>query len=275
MQAARPQHFKSACRHWRQLRKLSQLDLALAANISQRHISWLETGRSHPSRDMVIRLAEALEIPLRERNVLLQCAGFAAMYEETALDDPQMTPVLAALKQVLQHHDPLPAVVVDRFWNVRMRNAAAELLLDLSPYGQQLRAQESRANSSINLIELTLHPEGLRPFIANWDQAAPALIRRLQIEALASGDAVMMEQFHTLQALAGPLDPLEYHGVGLLPVLPLDMNINGITLSLFSVISTFGTPLDITTDELRIEAFYPADESTSAFFAASADSANS
>ncbi|MCR9105643.1 MAG: helix-turn-helix transcriptional regulator [Gammaproteobacteria bacterium] len=270
MQQPIADNFQSACRHWRRLRKLSQLDLALAANVSQRHISWLETGRSQPSRDMVIRLAEALAIPLRERNVLLQCAGFAAIYRETALQDPQMTPVLSALKQVLHHHDPLPAVVVDRMWNITMRNSAAELMLALSPHGQHLQAQEAQHNHMINLLELTLHPHGLRRHITNWEQAATALIRRLQTEALASGDPAQMARFQALQTLAGAVDSPDMLGAGLLPVLPMEMDIDGVALKLFSVISTFGTPQDITTDELRIEAFYPADDATAAFFTASA-----
>ena len=114
--------FKSVCRQWRQHRKLSQLDLALAAEVSQRHVSWLETGRSQPSRDMVIRLSDAMEIPLRERNVLLQSAGYSAGYTEKRLDEPGMEPVLDVLKHVLKFHNPFPAVAVDRFWNVKMQN---------------------------------------------------------------------------------------------------------------------------------------------------------
>ena len=121
MSSAASQPFQSICRQWRQFRKLSQLDLALAANVSQRHVSWLETGRSQPSREMVVRLSEAMDIPLRERNLLLQSAGFAAEYRESTLEDPAMAPVLDALTRVLEHHEPLPAMVVDRFWNVRMR----------------------------------------------------------------------------------------------------------------------------------------------------------
>lgn len=119
MTSADPQNFQHICRHWRKFRKLSQLDLALAANVSQRHVSWLETGRSHPSRAMIERLSEAMNIPLRERNVLLQAAGYATTYRETALDQPVMRPVLDALNHVLQYHAPLPAIVVDRGWNVK------------------------------------------------------------------------------------------------------------------------------------------------------------
>ena len=267
-QLAAAQSFQSVCRQWRQMRKLSQLDLALAANISQRHISWLETGRSQPSRDMVIRLSEAMEIPLRERNVLLQSAGFASLYNESALNEPRMAPVLEALEKVLQHHNPLPAVVIDRLWNLKMHNSAAELMLQLCDL-PDMQEQSNNGEKDINLFELTLHPKGLRPFISNWEQIAPALVQRLQVETLASGDPEVQSRFETLMELAGPLHFLEPALGSLLPVLPLELNVDGLELSLFSVISTFGTPQDITTDELRIEAFYPSNEATQAFFQAS------
>lgn len=258
-------NFMSACRQWRQFRKLSQLELALAANISQRHLSWLETGRSQPSREMVARLSDAMEIPLRERNVLFQSAGYAAAYRETQLDEPVMAPVLDALNHVLQHHDPLPAVVVDRFWNVKKQNNAAQLMFSVGGDPAEVLAR-SGGDGEFNLALLTLHPEGLRPYIVNWEQAASAFIHRLKSEALASGDPVVQEKFAAYIELAGPLgDPPPLSG-SLLPVLPLELNIDGLELSLFSVISTFGTPQDITTDELRIEAFYPADEKTAVFF---------
>jgi transcriptional regulator with XRE-family HTH domain len=255
----------SVCRQWRHFRKLSQLELALAANISQRHLSWLETGRSQPSREMVTRLSDAMEIPLRERNVLFQSAGYAAAYRETQLDDPVMTPVLDVLNHVLQHHDPLPAVVVDRFWNVKKRNRAADLMFSIGGDPADMLARTG-GDSEFNLALMTLHPEGLRPYIANWDQAAPAFIRRLKSEALASGDPVVQEKFARYIELAGPLADSESLNPGLLPVLPLELVIGELELSLFSVISTFGTPQDITTDELRIEAFYPTDEKTAVFF---------
>jgi transcriptional regulator with XRE-family HTH domain len=267
------QNFRSVCRQWRQFRKMSQLDLALAANISQRHISWLETGRSSPSRAMVIRLSDAMDIPLRERNILLQTAGFASAYRETTLSEPTMAPVLDALNHVLLHHEPLPAVVVDRFWNVKKKNRAADLLLGIDGDPDAL-LQRIGAEGEINLALLTLHPQGLRPYIKNWQQVAPAFIRRLQSEALASGDSKVREHFARYIELAGPIeddspaaDPAaDPANNNLLPVLPLELDIHGLHLSLFSVISTFGTPQDITTDELRIEAFYPTDSKTQQFF---------
>lgn len=269
-----PQNFKSVCRQWRQFRKLSQLDLALAANVSQRHVSWLETGRSRPSREMVVRLSDAMEIPLRERNVLFQSAGYAAAYNESPLDEPAMTPVLDALNHVLEHHEPLPAVVVDRLWNIKKQNRAAQLMFSaggdpnemLARIGGRSEGVEEGNTSEMNLALLTVHPDGLRQYIANWEQAAPAFIRRLKTEALASGDPVVQKEFSRYIELAGPLADNDTMTESLLPVLPLELNINGLELSLFTVISTFGTPQDITTDELRIEAFYPTNTQTAAFF---------
>lgn len=260
------QDFSAICREWRTFRKLSQLDLALAANVSQRHVSWLETGRSAPSREMVIRLADAMEIPLRERNVLLQSAGYAAAYAESRLDDPSMAPVLAALERMLRHHEPLPALVVDRFWNVKMKNSAADLLLGL---GGDLDAmlEDVGADGKINLALLTVHPKGLRPFIANWDEAAPAFVRRLRSEAMAARDPALQAQVGRLVELAGLDEEDGPVREGLLPILPLDVEVDGLRLSLFSVMSTIGTPQDVTTDELRVESFYPADANTEAFFA--------
>lgn len=265
MSTAASQPFQSICRQWRQFRKLSQLDLALAANVSQRHVSWLETGRSQPSREMVVRLSEAMDIPLRERNLLLQSAGFAAEYRESALEDPDMAPVLDALTHVLEHHEPLPAMVVDRFWNVRMKNRAADMLLAIDGDPDAL-LESVGSRGEINLALLTLHPSGLRKYISNWDQAAPSFILRLRNEAVASGDKAVQARFEEYIALAGDVGEASSVPVMQLPILPLELDIHGLALSLFSVISTFGTPQDITTDELRIEAFYPTDAATQAFF---------
>lgn len=265
MSSANAQNFKTVCRKWRQFRKLSQLDLALAANVSQRHVSWLETGRSQPSRAMVQRLSEAMEIPLRERNTLFQSAGFTAAYGESRLDEPAMAPVLDALNRVLQSHDPLPALVVDRFWNVRMKNRAADRLFSMGHDFADVLGPPG-ANAEFNLALLTLHPQGLRRYMDNWDQVAPSFVRRLKREALASGDPEVQAKFEQYLELAESVDEIEPVVEPLLPVLPVKLDIDGLKLSLFSVISTFGTPQDITTDELRIEAFYPADEKTDQFF---------
>ncbi len=258
--------FSSVCRQWRQFRKLSQLELALAANVSQRHVSWLETGRSKPSRDMVLRLSEAMDVPLRERNALLKAAGFASAYRESRLEDPSMAPVLDALERMLAHHEPLPALVVDRLWNIKRMNNAAELMLGL---GGDLAALQRQIGfgEELNIALLSVHPQGLRRYIANWDELGPTFARRLRVEAAASGDPAVQSLFDRMIELAdqgGDATPAIHN---LQPVLPLVLDVNGLRLSLFSVISTLGTPQDVTADELRIESFYPADAETAAFFA--------
>lgn len=280
--------FQSMCRQWRRVRQLSQLDLALAAEVSQRHVSWLETGRSQPSREMVIRLSEAMNIPIRERNQLLKSAGFSAIYSESSLNDPIMVPVMNALNHVLENHEPLPAVVVDRFWNVKKQNQAAELLLGLGQ-ANDLQHEITNAQGELNIALLTLHPKGLRQYVTNWAQAAPAFIQRLKEEAIASGDPAVKEAFtgyiHMAQTDSADTtsgkngtkkkaDEILAMPGRLLPILPLNLDIDGLQLSLFSVISTFGTPQDITTDELRIEAFYPADDATETFFRSMSKSQN-
>ena len=268
MTTATAGNFQTLCRQWRQYRKLSQLDLALAANVSQRHVSWLENGRSAPSRDMVVRLSEAMDIPLRERNALLQSAGYTPIYRETDLSDPAMGPVLDALERMLRHHEPLPAVVVDRYWNLKLRNRAADLLLGLGGDIEEIMA-DTGTSGAINLALLTLHPQGLRRYISNWEQAAPSFVRRLRADARALGDQALLARFEQFIALS---DAPDDHGVAesLLPVLPLEIDVDGLRLSLFTVMSTIGTAQDITADELRLEAFYPADADTEAFFRAAA-----
>ena len=257
--------FASCVRSWREHRKLSQLDLALTAEVSQRHISWLETGRSLPSREMVIRLSEAMSIPLRERNSLLLSAGYAAVYTENDLDDPSMKPVLDALKQVIYHHESTPAVVVDRFWNVKMNNSMADALFDL--VGDVKKMWSGISNSDeINLAMLTLHPQGFKPYIKNWDKIAPVFVRRLQQEAASSGDKELNKHVERLVEISGISDFSSGPGAALLPVLPFEIDLGSLTICMFSVISTFGTAQDITTDELRIESFYPNDEKTKSFF---------
>ncbi|MEO1575381.1 MAG: helix-turn-helix transcriptional regulator [Pseudomonadota bacterium] len=257
--------FGSAFKQWRRHRKLSQLELALAADVSQRHVSWLETGRSQPSRDMVLRLAAAMELPLRDRNALLHVAGYAPVYRESALTDDAMAPVHDALKHVLDHHNPLPAIVIDRLWNLVMTNDSALRLFsqvgDLAAMNAELGGGER-----INFALLTLHPEGLRNIIANWGDVGPALVQRMSSEAMSTGDPELRAQFEKWIALAGDVDAFGSPFPPLLPVLPLELALGDVRLSLFSTLSTFGTPQDITTDELRVEAFYPADAATAAFF---------
>ena len=255
--------FTQALKHWRKHRKMSQLDLALVADVSQRHVSWLETGRSQPSRDMVLRLVEALEVPLRDRNHILNSAGFTSIYSEKKLDEPDMSPILNVLTEMLAHHEPFPAIVIDRLWNIKMKNRAAGVLFSLSGNEDDIW-NAIGDNGEKNLALLTVHPQGLRQYISNFDSIACSFIRRLKREAIETGDPQVLAKF---QELAVHLDEFEEATASpLLPILPLEIDLGGTKLSLFSVISTFGTPQDITTDELRIETFYPTDQATAKFF---------
>lgn len=260
--------FPFLCKQWRRQRHVSQLQLAETAEISQRHLSWLETGRSQPSQAMVLKLAEALEIPLRERNTLLHAAGFAAQYRESDLSDAHMAPVSSALEQILLHHEPFPAIVVDRQWNRLAGNAAADKLFALTGAANTGKLAN---DEPLNLARETLRPDGLRRFISNWEEAVPLFAHRLRREAHASGDLATIAHIEALIRSADDLPKIAPPTQELLPVLPLELDIHGLHLSFFSVISTFGTPQDITTDELRIEAFYPSDDATRAFFQAAAE----
>jgi transcriptional regulator with XRE-family HTH domain len=264
VEAQRPP-FALLLKAWRESRKCSQLDLALTSRISQRHVSFLESGRARPSREMVLQLSEALEVPLRERNTLLNAAGFAAMYRETDLKSAAMAPVREALQLMLDHHEPNPVSVVDRQWNVLMINRAMLRVFGLAGDPTQLW-QRVCGNGPHNVLKMTFHPEGFRPFIENFDEAAPVLLNRTRREAAACGS-------DKLTALLDEI--LSYPGIPEAwrapdwqapppPVLPLQLARGDLRLKLFSMITTFGTPQDITTDELRVESFFPADAETAA-----------
>ena len=261
-EAGRPP-FARLLKSWRETRKCSQLDLALASRISQRHVSFMESGRARPSRDMVLQLSEALEIPLRERNTLLTAAGFAAMYRETDLASPAMAPVRDALKLMLEHQEPNPVSVVDREWNVLMINQAMLRVFSLAGDPAAMW-QRVCGDGPHNVLRMTFHPDGFRPFIANFDEAAPVLLNRTRREAAASGNQKLLALLDEI--LAYPGIPDAWKGPDWQapppPVLPLELVRGDLRLKLFSMITTFGTPQDITTDELRVESFFPADAQT-------------
>lgn len=250
----------SILRQWRGLRGLSQLDLAHDANTSARHLSFVETGRTRPSREMVQRFAEALDMPLRERNALLTAAGFAAVYRERPLDDDALAQARRALELILKSHEPFPALVMSRTWDLLVANQAAGRLM------AWLGAGNAPAGTPPNVLRLLLHPDGLRPFIVDWETAAASLISRARREDGPARD----------EAMANLLDEvLQYPGVPrkwrapdfdaeVLPLLPLTFEKDGVRSSWFTTIATFGTPQDITLQELRIESFFPADEETEA-----------
>lgn len=240
-------------REWRQRRRLSQLELALTAELSTRHLSYVETGRAQPSREMVLRLAERLEVPLRERNRWLTAAGFAPMFAERALDDPALRAARAAVELVLRGHEPYPALAVDRHWTlVAYNRAVAPLLAGLPP--EQLAPP-------LNVLRLSLHPQGLAPRILNLASWRAHLLARLRQQIAANGDT-------TLAALLAELVSYPVPGGRELPapepaiVVPLQLATHIGPLALISTTTVFGTPLDITLAELALETFFPADEAT-------------
>lgn len=255
--------FGLALREARRARKLSQLDLAGGADISQRHLSFLECGRARPSRVMVLQLSEAMGLALRDRNHLLVASGFAPIYPERRLDSPDMAPVQQALDHLLRHHEPYPALVLDRRWNVLQVNAGAQRLLSLLGDPEETWRRVC-GDGPRNLVEMTLHPQGLRPLIRNLEQIAPDLIGRLQREAL--DHPRLLEVLDRI--LAYPGISKRWASTDLrattLPVLPTQLEANGMRLNLFTMLSTFGTPQDLTTDELRVETMFPADPESEA-----------
>ena len=249
-------------KRWRSVRGLSQLDLALQADVSARHISFVETGRSQPSRDMVIRLADTLNVPLRDRNTLLLAAGYAPVYRETSLDDGSMAPVRKALGFVLRKHEPYPAFVIDRKWNIVQGNKPHQWLLS------QLLPKAASLEEPINALRLVFDPQLLQRTIVNWDVVASLLLRRAQREFDSIGPdpdlAKLLDWIsklpHVKRLKHGSPFP-EEAGV----LLPMIFRVNGSKLSWFSTIASFGTPRDITIQELRIECLFPEDETTESF----------
>ncbi|WP_434739593.1 helix-turn-helix domain-containing protein [Micromonospora sp. SH-82] len=240
-------------RDWRRRRRLSQLELSIRADISTRHLSFLETGRSTPSREMVLQLADRLELALRERNRLLLAAGYAPVYPENSLDAPPMSAVRSAIRQVLNGHEPYPAVVVDRAWNLVDANESLSVLTDLvAPW---LLAPPA------NVLRASLHPEGLAPHIVNLGEWRAHLLHRLGKQVEFSGDPELAVLEEELRGYPGG----ESHGAGPAAnsiVVPARVRREGRVLNLFTTVATFGTPLDVTISELSIESFYPADEAT-------------
>lgn len=252
--------FGALIRDWRQRRRLSQLDLALEAEISQKHLSFVESGRSQPSRDMVLLLAEHLGVPLRERNALLLAAGYAPVYLERALEDPSLQAAKAAIDLVLKGHQPYPALAVDRHWTLLAANAAVAPLL--APV-----ADAALLRPPVNVLRLSLHPGGLAPAIANLAEWRMHLLARLRQQIRATADPVLAE---LLAELAGYPAPAQNGRKGHAPdpdaepaiVVPLQLRLGGTVLSLISTTTVFGTPVDITLSELALETFFPADDAT-------------
>jgi transcriptional regulator with XRE-family HTH domain len=240
-------------REWRQHRRLSQMALALDAEISTKHLSFLETGRSRPSREMVLHLADLLDIPLRERNALLQAAGFAAIYPQHALSDPEMAAARQAVEAVLAAHDPYPALAIDRHWTLLAANQATQRLLSAA-------VAPSLLAPPVNVLRASLHPDGLAPAIANLPVWRGHILARLRQQIAATADPVLTSLAAELAAYPGGTEHPAPNEAGL--VIPLQLRHGDTVLSLFGTTTVFGTPVDITLAELAVEAFYPADAAT-------------
>jgi transcriptional regulator with XRE-family HTH domain len=252
--------FGQLLKHWRSHKKFSQLDLSMVSGVSQRHISFIESGRARPSQDMVLKLATVLDIPLRQRNKLLTTAGFAPIYSELDLSAPEVAPIRRALDFTLRQQDPYPALVMDRYWNQVQLNQGAAKLMGWLLTGQTV------PDIGPNLMKLMLHPEGARKHIVNWDAIAPHLIHRVHREAQGR-DERSQALFDTLLSYPDIRElwqaPLQENWENWqLPLLTVSFAKGGRQLSFFTTLTTLGTPHDITLQELRIECLFPADESS-------------
>jgi transcriptional regulator with XRE-family HTH domain len=245
--------------HWRRVRRKSQLSLALQAGVSARHLGFLEVGRAKPSREMVLLLAGALDIPLRERNALLLAAGYAPIYRETGLEAPEMEHARRAIGLILEHQEPYPAVVMDKHWNILRSNVAGERFFS------RLLAPPA-GGPQPNVIRLMFDPAGLRPYVANWESVAEALVQRVHREAIGGiADAATLDLLN--EVLAYPGVPKRWQSPDLLapfpkPYLAVQFRKGELAMDFFSTVTTLGTPLDVTLQEIRIECFFPADERT-------------
>jgi transcriptional regulator with XRE-family HTH domain len=253
---AAPQPFGDYLRHWRQHRRLSQLDLAQEAEISTRHLSFVETGRSVPSREMVLRLAERLDVPLRERNALLVAAGYAPMYRERRLDDPAFAPAKQAVELILKSHEPYPAFAVDRHWNLIAANNMVPLML--------AGADPSLLDGQVNVLRLSLHPKGVAPRIANLAQWRNHIFERLRQQIQATGDSELVSLLEELRGYPVPENAGDVHmeGEHLGVVMPFKYRTDHGILNFISTTTIFGTPVDVTLQELAMETFFPADAMT-------------
>jgi transcriptional regulator with XRE-family HTH domain len=252
-------NFGLLLRRWRAVRRISQLHLALDADISTRHLSCIETGRARPSREMVLRLAEALQVPLRERNALLLAAGYAPVYRQTGLDAPGMEAARRAVDLLLKQQEPFPGIVIDRYWNALSMNAGTKRFLAFFPGCDSVKPR--------NVIRLVFHPKGLRRFIENWERVAARLIQRVHREVAANPSDQTMKCFLE-ELLHYPGVPSRWRSLNFddipSPFLTINYKWNGSMLRLFSTLTTFASAQDVALQELRVESFFPADETTRA-----------
>ena len=264
--AAQPDLFGPMLRAWRRRRGASQLALALQSGVSQRHVSFLELGRARPSREMVVQLSSALDVPLRQRNTMLLAAGFAPVYRESGLGAPELAPVRQAIDRMLKQQEPYPAIVVDRLWNLLQANDAANAFTVFLFEGPPPAPPPGK---SANLLRWLLDPHALRPKLANWEEVARHLVSTTYAEILADGGEPKALAFIE-EVMLYPDVPQSFRKLRFeerpSPVLTLDYVVGGKSLSVFTTIATLGTPQDITLQEVRIECFFPADERSDALF---------
>lgn len=252
---------------WRARNNVSQLELSLRCDVSQKHISFIESARTAPSKSMVLLICEALNIPLRDRNSLLTAAGFAPEYRETALSEPELAAVDQALNMMLAQQEPYPAMVIDSLFNVVRANGGAERL---QGFLYDAKSPDELPSFAGNVLRSLFSPDGIRRHVANWNDIAPFFLRQLHAEALAHGSdgplGALLREIETYEGV--PPGWKKYQpGHWQSPILTVDIEKDGLKLSFFSTIATLGTPLDITLQETRIESYFPADEATSRFFA--------
>jgi transcriptional regulator with XRE-family HTH domain len=266
--------FGAALRYWRGKRGISQLRLAADSGISQRHLSFLETGRAQPGRDLILKLGLVLDIPLRQRNAMLLAAGFAPAYRERSLSDPELGAVMQALDFMLAQQAPYPALVVDRLWNLVMANEPAAKMMRLF-LGMPAHAPIPR-DGSVNVLRLILDPNGLRPSLVNWEDVCTDLLQWVQREAMGDGPGseatALLDELMALPGIAAAASQpnLERRA---LPFLPVTLRKGEVELNLFTTITTLGTPHDVTVHELRLESFFPADDGSRRWFQAQASQA--
>jgi transcriptional regulator with XRE-family HTH domain len=245
-------------RYWRQARHLSQLALATEADVSPRHLCFIETGRAHPSREMVMLLASVLDVPLRERNALLLAAGFAPSYPHSKLEDPDLAAVRGALEAILRQQEPFPAVVMNRYWDIVLTNdAATEFFTFL--------LGERKVPGSPNVLRMMCHPGGVKPFVRNWQAVAELLLLRVHRECVGGVEDEttrdLLAEMQSYPDMATAWRP-STRAASPLPIVPVCFEKDARVFNFFSTVTTLGTPQDVTAQELRIECFFPADRAT-------------
>jgi len=259
---APPSELGDLLRYWRDVRGVSQLDLSLEAGISQRQISFIESGRSVPGRDTLLTLAQTLDVPLRERNAMLLAAGYAPLYSEAPWDAQEMQSVIRALERVVRQHEPFPAMVMDRHWNVLMTNDAAPRFFDCF-------IDMASREGPRNMLHLIFDPQGMRSFVADWDTVARSLLQRVHRESVGhivdAGTGRLLDELLAYPDV--PRDWRTHHGPSAaptMPVIPIGFMSDGVVLRYFSMVTTVGAPQSVAAQELRLECMFPADDETEA-----------